>query len=446
MSSTKKIVQYVANSRLEDLPGAVKCEARRAIFNIIGCVIGGSQHTSVAIAERALGTIGGRPDASLFCRGKKTDVLNAALINCLASAVHTYDDTLNGSLVHPSGTTITPLLALSETRRVGGKDFLTAFALGIEMTCRLSKAATAPTANANIGWCATSVTGGLGAAVASGKLLKLDPQRMHYAIGLSLSRASGFRATQGTMNQSLIHSWPAESGLRAALLAEQGFTSTLEPIEGRYGFLSVFGDDSEESDLADRLGERFEILNETYKPYPCGIVIHPIIDACLKLKADHQIHADDVIKVLVRGSAGAVELCDRPHPQNEKQAVVSLQHWAAVALAKGTAGLADLDLQTSVLDPKLQQFQDRIETVLDPSLAADASAVAIELKDGRRFDCQIDHCIGSVSRPLTERELETKFLDQAEPVVGVARARQLAEMSWFISDMDDVGDLPRAAL
>ena len=172
-----------------------------------------------------------------------------------------------------------------------GADFLLAFALGIEMTCRLSKAISVPPAKGTVAWSQTGITAGIGAAVAAAKLLKLDATRLQYAIGIALSQAAGFRVMHATMVSSLMPAQGAQTGLRAAVLAERGFTASPAALEGRYGFLEVFAETPHVPSLADGLGERFEILRNTYKPYPCGIVIHPIIDACLQLRREHAIDA-----------------------------------------------------------------------------------------------------------------------------------------------------------
>ena len=437
---TRAVAGFAAGSG--SLPANVRNEARRAFFNMVGCMIGGARHDIVDIADRALSPLTDSRQAGLVCRGTRTDVLNASLINCLASTVQAFNDTLEGTLLHPGGSVAAPVLALAEIRPVSGGRLLEAFALGMEVSCRLGRAATAPAVPGNIGWCATSITGGVGAAVAAGRLLGLDEKGMHYAIGLALSQASGFRATQGTMNHDMIHAWPAPAGLRAALLAEQGFTSTLAPIEGRYGFLSVFTDGATGGALTDGLGHRFELLRNTYKPYPCGVVITPVIDACLELRDGNRLHLGQVARVTVRVSSETVSICDRPHPRSPGQAVVSLQYWCAVALHRGRATLQDLEA-AAIDDRLLGELQDRITPVAEPDLAAGVAVVTVETADGARLEARVDECTGSTARPLSDGQLEAKFLHQAEPIVGPVRARRMAEMTWGLDRLDDAADLAR---
>lgn len=445
MDVTHRIVDYVAATRPVDLPDTVHREARRSLFNIIGCMFGGARHDAVERADRALTPFAGPPHATLFGRGRKTDLLHAALSNCLASSIYSFDDTHEQAVVHPSGPVAAAALALVERRPTAGPDFLTAFALGVEFACRLCKAVSVPPATGNFGWSGTGISGGIGAAIAAGRLLQLDPARMHHAIGIALSQASGFRAMHGTMSMSLMPAQTAQTGLRAALMAAEGFTSSAAPLEGRHGYFSVFAEQPDVDALVDGMGERFELLRNTYKPYPCGIVIHPIIDACLEL---HRAHAPDptrIAHVAIQASPGAMALCNRPHPRDEIQAQVSLHHWTAVALLRGTARIRDMDTATAVRDPVLMTFQDKVEATLDASIAADAAVVTLSMIDGAQHVVRVEHGIGSASRPMSDAELEAKFIGQAEPVIGRSRVDVLVQKSWGVESLADVGDLARAA-
>jgi 2-methylcitrate dehydratase PrpD len=442
---TERLARYVTECGPMDLPEPVRREALRSFFNIVGCTVGGARHEMVDVADRTLGAFAGAPQATLFARGRKADALHASLVNGLASSVYSFDDTHETAVVHPSGPIAAAALATAELRPVAGADLLTAFALGVELTCRLCMACTVPPGTGSFAWSGTGVTAGLGAAVAAGKLLKLDLPRMRRAIGIALSQAAGFRAMHGTAATALMPAHAGQMGLRAALLAEQGFTASQTALEGHYGYLTVFAEAPDLEGLAGGLGERFEILRNTYKPYPCGIVIHPIIDACLQLRREHQIDSGTIAHVAIQASPGAMALCNRRNPQDEMQAHVSLHHWTAVALVRGTARIRDMDTETAVRDPALMAFQDKVEASLNPAIAADAAVVTLRMTDGSSLECRIDHGIGSKSNPMSDSDLERKFSDLAEPVIGVARTRELIGRSWGVAALADAGDLARAA-
>lgn len=442
---TTQLATYAAATQYSDLPATVRQEALRSLFNILGCTLGGARHSGVEIADSALGGFAGSGQATLFGRGRKTDALHAALINCLASSIYSFDDTHEQAVVHPSGPVAAAAFAVAEMQPVSGEAFLAAIALGSELECRLCKALTVPPAKGSMAWSGTGITGGIGAAVAAGSLLRLDMPAMRMAIGIALSQAAGFRAMHGTLCTPMMPAQAAQTGLRAAFLAQAGFTSAPAALEGRYGYLSVFSDRPDLDALAGGLGERFEILRNTYKPYPCGIVIHPIIDACLELRRTHALDAARIASVAISASPGAMALCNNRNPENEMQAHVSLHHWTAVCFIRGTARIQDMDTETAVKDPASMALQDRVEATLDPNRAPDSAEVTVTMTDGTRYAVNIEHGIGSAAQPMTNRELETKFAGMAVPVLGETRTTALMDRCWNLASLPDAGELARAS-
>lgn len=442
--ATGRLVRYVLGVRLKNLPEEVRVEARRAFLNIFGCMLGGARHETVDAADAALGPLSGPPQATLIGRGRKSDPLHAALINCLASSVHSFDDTHALAIVHPSGPVAAALLALAEQRPVSGGDFLTAFALGVETVCRVSMAVSVAPARGPIAWSQTGIAGGIGAAVAAAKLLGLSEDAARRAVGLAAAQSSGIRVMHGTMTTALMPALAAQTGLRAALLAAQGFTASPIGLEGRYGYLSVFADEPHLPYLLDDFGERFEVLRNTYKPYPCGIVIHPILDACLQLKRDHALDHREIDRVAIKAAPSAMALTDRRNARDEFQTHVSLYHWVAVAFIRGTARTSDM-LTEVALDPAVVAFQERITAVRDEAITPDAAEVAVTLRDGRRLTCRIEHCTGSESQPMTDAQLEAKFLDLAENSIGAERGRRLIAACRAIETAADIGAVAREA-
>src|SRR5262245_29742083 len=246
-----RLADYIVAARPEDLPEAVRREALRSFVNIVGCTLGGAKHDVIGLTDDVLSEFSGPPQATLLGRARRADVLHAALINCFGSSINAFDDTHEQAVVHPSGPVAAAILAISERKRVAGPQFLLAFILGVEAVCRLSKAISVPPAKGIFAWSQTGVTAGIGATVAAGKLLELDPSRMRHAIGIALSQASGFRAMFGSMCSSLMAAHGAQTGLRAAILAERGFTSSDGALEGPNGFLQVFAEQPDFSALAD---------------------------------------------------------------------------------------------------------------------------------------------------------------------------------------------------
>jgi 2-methylcitrate dehydratase PrpD len=441
----RRLADYIAAARPDDLPEPVRREALRSFVNIAGCMLGGARHDVIGLADDVLSEFSGPPQATLLGRARRTDVLHAALINCFGSSIHAFDDTHEQAVVHPSGPVAAAILAMSERKRIAGREFLLAFALGVEAVCRLSKAISVPPAKGVFAWSQTGITAGVGAAVAAGKLLELDPGRLRHAIGIALSQAAGFRGMFGSMCSSFMTAHGAQTGLRAAILAEKGFTSSEAALQGPNGYLDVFAERSDSNALVEGLGTHFEVLRNTYKAYPCGVVIHPIIDACLELRRTYAMDPADITAASVKVSSAALALTDRPHPKNALEARVSLQHWVAICFIRGTARIVDMDIKGAADEPAVLRFQDKVETVGDDAIAPDGAEVTVRLQDGRSLVSRIEHCVGSASRPMTDSELEQKFTGLAEPVIGPRRTREVIEMSWGVERVSDVGALARAA-
>jgi 2-methylcitrate dehydratase PrpD len=441
---TRSVVKFVGNLRTESLSVEVLHECDRAFTNAVGCVVGGARHQLVDVASNALVEFGGSPAASALGRGVRTDVLTAALLNGLAGAAYSFDDTYSDALLHPSVPLVAALLPLAERTPINGKEFRAAFAAGMEVACRLTKAVATSPAEPEMAWSQTGIVCGIAVALASGKLMGLSEDALGWAAGIAASEAAGTRATHGSMAASLIFGRASQTGLRAAFLAAQGFTGPSQPLEHRFGFARVFAKSANLPALVDGLGERFELMSNTYKPYPCGLVIHPAIDGVLQLKAARPVAARDVVRIKLVVSPAAVKFGFRPDPIDDLEAKVSLHHWIAVALSRGKAGLAEGTKQV-VDEPEVRALRAIIDVVEDPAVSNDAAGVELVLRSGDRLATTVSHCIGSIQRPMTDAELNAKCIDQATLVIGSERAHHLSHACWKLGSLEDVGLIARLA-
>lgn len=442
--ATADIANYVCATHAADLPADAKREGLRSFFNILGCTVGGARHEAIEVTWKAMQPFAGEGHSTLYGRPERTDALTACLLNTLSSSIYTYDDTHARAIVHPSGPVMGAVLAVADRQKVSGDDLLAAFVLGVEVTCRLSSAVSVAPAKGNIAWSQTGICSGVGAAVGAGKLLGLDPLQMRRAIGIAASQASGIRAMHGSMCTANMPAHAGYTGLRAAYLAQAGFTASEGAFEGKYGFANCFAEKPDLSLLTEGLGKRYEILDNTYKPYPCGIVIHPMIDGALELRAAHNLNGASVEHVAVRAAPGALALCDRRHPKDELEGQVSLYHWIAAALERGRAGIPE-GVDAAIADPALKALRERITATVDPAMPIDGVDMTIKLKDGRTLEKKVRDCIGSKGRPMTDKELEAKFESQSEPVIGKAATGKLIAQTWKLPSLADASVLARLA-
>jgi 2-methylcitrate dehydratase PrpD len=434
---TRQLAAFAVQASFATLPPAVRAEAPRAFLNWFGCVLGGCHEPAVQIAVAAAIEAGGHEQSTVFGHELRTDRASAALLNCFSSSVLAFDDTHLATVTHPTGPVAAGLLAFSETARVTGEELLAALVVGMEIECRLSNLLLLPPAQANLSLYITGLTGPIGAAAALGRLLRLDEQQMVWAIGLAATQASGFRGTHGSMAGLLVPALGARSGVTAALLAAKGFTCSDRILEGDKGFIDIFTRDADLDGAMAGLGTQFEMMTNAYKPYPCGIVIHAAIDACLDIAA--QLTPGCAIEsVTITVHPLTLMLTDRPAPRTTLEAMISLYHWAASALLRGRAGLAEASLDC-VNDPDVAALRGRITAVARDGLGREEAIAEVRLASGALLRTHVPVARGSAARPMSDGDLDAKFRAQASRVLSPPGCEAMLRLCRGLADIADVG-------
>lgn len=440
---TRRLARYIVSAKPQDLPENVRKEAARTLLNWVGCAIGGSRHETLDIAVSALAPFSGPAQASLLGRHERLDVLNAAFMNGVSSHIFDYDDTHLKTVIHPAGPVASAILALSEYRPASGRDFVHALVLGVETECRIGNAVYP--AHYDVGWHITGTTGVFGAAAAAGKLLGLSEQQMVWALGLAATQPVGLREMFGTMTKSFHPGRAANNGLTAALLASKNFTSSDQPIEAKRGWANVLSTSRNYSEITDKLGSSYEILLNTYKPFACGIVLHPAIDGCIQLRNEYKLKAADIERIEVRVHPLVLELTGKKTPQTGLEGKFSIYYAAAIAIVEGAAGEKQFS-DKLVRDPVIIGLRDKVTAVVDPLIREDQVRVAITLKDGRRLDKYIEHAVGSLEKPMSDAALEVKFLDLANGVLPAEQTRRVLDLCWNIEKLPAAAQIAQAAV
>jgi len=425
------------------MPKPVRHEAARAMLNWLGCALGGCREEPVERLWAALREFAGPPQATLLGRGPRTDALTAATINAISANVFDFDDTHLATVIHPTAVVASALLALAEYRCISGSEFLHALALGIESACRIGNAV--GIAHYEEGGYITSTCGIFGAAAASGKALGLDAQSMNWALGIAATSASGLRMMLGSMAKCYNVGNAARSGLSAALLAARGFTSSERALEAPRGFLNVLAERADSTAVTRGLGEQWEILDLAYKPYPCGVVVHPVIDACLDMRAQQAIDAAAVARVEVSVNPLAIKLCGNPAPRDSLESKLSIAHSVAVALLDGAASVAQY-LDTRAVDATVVALRTKVVLAADASIGKEQARVRMILANGTMREMFVEHARGSIQRPLSDAELEAKFRGLAAAELTPAQTEQLIERCWSLASLPDAGAIARASV
>jgi 2-methylcitrate dehydratase PrpD len=401
---------FIAASRWQDIPAAVRADASRALLNFVAAALGGSQDEAIGRAAAVLGPFSGPAQATVIGRAERFDMLTAAFLNAASGNVLDFDDTHPPTVIHPTSPVAPVLLALCETERLSGAELLHALVLGIEVACRLGNAVTLQ--HYVRGWHSTSTCGAVGAAAAAAKALGLDTERTAWALGHGANQACGLVESLGSMAKSVSVGNAARNGLVSALLARAGYAASEKTLEGPRGFVRVLGEGPELAALTADLGSRWEAAANRLKPYPSGVVLHAVVDACLALRSRHAIDPARLRAVRARGHPLLRQRADRPHPQSGREAAVSIQHTAAVCFLHGEAGVEQY-ADAVVHDPAVRALGARVQVADEARIGVEAARVEVELDDGSRYDTYVEHASGSAARPMSDADLAAKVASLA---------------------------------
>jgi 2-methylcitrate dehydratase PrpD len=402
---TRQLAEFIAASQWCDIPPAVRREGIRGLLNYVGCALGGCGDEAIALAIRVLTPMFGPARAGIIGRTERCDMLNAAFLNAASANVLEYDDTHLPTVMHPAAPVAPGLFALAEARGASGAELVHAFILGVEASCRVGNALMPH--HYRRGAHITATCGIFGAAAAAGKLIGLDPVRMNWALGHAATQSAGLVESLGSMSKSVGVGNAARNGLAGALFAEAGFTAAESAIEGKYGFAAVASDTVDLGKIIGGLGNKWEILDNAYKPYPCGVVLFPVVDACLELRKRIAVPVGEIKEIVVRGHPLLRERTDRPEPNDGRIAKVSLQHSIAIALLQGAAGIAQFT-DAAVADPAVQLLRARVKAEDHISIPVEAAVVEVWFTDGSSLSEHVKDGRGTPGRPMSDIELDTK--------------------------------------
>ena len=425
MSLTKEFCGRLVELSEQPLPDEVRNEACRSMLNVLGTAVGASQHEAVNAVVRVGHDHGGRAVSHVPGRDDRLDLLYSALSIGLGAHIDDFDDTHLETVIHPSAATLGAVLPLSLDRGIAGSDVLRAFALGCEAQLRVG-VAMSPW-HYDEGWHITGTCGVIGAAVAAGILIKLDAEKLARAVGIAASETLGHRETFGSTIKSFHPGKAATNGLLAALLAEHDFTASSQVLEAPRGFFNVLSPHCEPSRVTGQLGDNWELSRNTYKPYPCGIVSHPAIDAAVALSSEVPA-IEEIADVTVRCHPLVPELTGNAEPQSGLEARFSTIHGVAAGLVDGRVGLPQYE-DSRVADTEIAALRRRVQLEVDETCARDAAVVEVKLEGGNLLNHLVEHARGSLDRPLTKEELHEKVRALVEPVLPDSTEALITEVN-----------------
>jgi 2-methylcitrate dehydratase PrpD len=432
---TDRVAAFISGYEAASTPADVQRHAARALANWFACAVGGSQDASVDKLLAVIDVSGNRRQATVLGRNRKIDMANAAFANAFASNALDFDDMHVSVLIHPTGPVVAAALAVAECRRATGQELLDAIVIGIEVELHIGECLFPD--HYDTGWHITATAGVLGAAAAAGALLSLDKKQTARALAMAATQAGGLRAMLPNEGKNLNVGRAAYGGVFAALLAEQGLTSAPAILDEPFGYFSVFKpNDGYRDNLAD-LGRRFLIAGMSLKPYPCGVVIHPVIDACIAISRRHGFAGDAVRGVEIFVHPRTAVLAEKQDPASLITSRFSLHHAAALALTFGAADFATFE-NTDVADPRLVVLRRCITVHHSPQLPQTQARVIVDLEGLGKVEEHVTQATGGPDNPLSTAQLKQKFVQLCGMAMDDGFAETMFDRCLSIAEVPDV--------
>lgn len=438
MALTEELAARLAALADGELPTTALRAGRRSLLNVLGTAVAGSRHESVDIVLALAHAHGGAPASIIPGRTERADPVLSAEAVGLAAHVDDFDDTDLETVVHPASSTMAAALSLGVARGISGARLLAALTLGCEAQIRVARAMSPE--HYDEGWHITGTAGVLGCAVAAAAVAGLDAERLREALAIAADQPVGHREVLGTHVKPFHPGRAAANGVLAALLAEQGVTGPAEALDGPGAYFDAMSPRSDPSSVLDGLGERWLVEDNAFKPYPCGIVAHPGIDAAVALAP--RVDADEIVEVELHCHPLVAELMGEMDPQHGLRARFSAIHGVAAGLADGSVGLPQYE-DARVRSEDLIRLRGVGRLVVEGDCARDAATVRVRTGDGRVLEEHVAHARGSIARPFSDADLRAKVRGLVEPILpgatdGLLAAVDALEQAPDLAQLCDV--------
>ena len=456
--TTDTVRHFIATSRLADMPADVVTQGKRCLIDGFGVLLAGSTAEGSHIPRRYAQKISGVKEATVLGREPLVvSAAHAALANAGSGHALDYDDTqlsttpdrTFGLLTHPTTPALSAALAVAERTNASGAAFLEAYLTGVEVACKMAE--TIDPNHYERGFHSTGTFGAFGAAAAAGKLMKLNEAQLAHMLAIASSLSAGIRVNFGSMSKPLNAARASENGVFAAELASQGFTGGDAGLDGQWGFFQVFGGGADLDRLIGRLGTPWAIVSPgvSFKPYPCGSLSHPSMDAMLKVVVDHDLKPDQIKAVRLRAGNNILEPLRYTTARTELEAKFSVPFLMSAIIVRRRAGMREFT-DEFVSSAPVQQMMPRVTAVHDEKIEKQGfdkirSVVEVDLVDGRMLvQPSDDRYRGGPENPFSREDLRAKFEDCAQLVLPSAQVQRAFTTIESVDTLGSVRDLIQA--
>lgn len=410
-----------------DLPEDVAHAGRRTLLNALSLAVGAARHPAVEAAYEVVRRLTRRSEASVPVRSARVEAEWAAFVGGIAVHAEDHDDTHLTTVVHPGAPVVPAALAVAELCGSSGRQLLEAVVVGVEVACRMGLGL--GPGHFDRGWHLTGSTGRYGAAAAAARLAGLDEATLTGVWARSAAETAGVQAAFGTMTKPYHPGKAAHDGILAVRDALDGRLPAPMSPAAETDLFHALGPDPDPSGAIAGLGQQWETALNTFKPYACGIVSHPVIDAAVEARPRV---AGRISRIVVTVNPIVLDVMGVEEPADGLESKFSVYHCAAIGLLDGAGGPAQFS-DKRVNSPDTGALRRKVEVTTDPSLARDAARLAVDLVDGQRIEVGVDHARGSVERPMTDEDLTFKARAAMRPVIGES-ADDLIDMVYSIED------------
>lgn len=451
-----QLATWACDLTFADLPADVVAATKLRILDVMGLALAGSCTPFGRATRAAALALSPAGPARVLGTGDQVAVPTAAFANAAFAQALEFDDTHNESIVHMSSPAVAAALSLADAGSVSGRDAITAIAVANEISCRVGVVAAGQFHRR--GFHPTGLFAPFGVTYLAGRLVGLDAAGLARAAGICGSCAAGLLEcwVDGTQSKFLHSGWAAQSGIAAALLARAGVTGPPSILEGRFGLFASHLPEPVPRDLervTAGLGTEWESRRASFKPYPAAHVLHPYVDAILRVRERHGIAPGEVERIDCPVAEFNVSIVCEPAdeklaPASDAHARISLQYTIAEALYAGRLGRTAYAAETR-RNPEVLSLAQRVRYYVDPHFPPPGrfkGAVHITLRDGRVLSEVQEHNRGSAENPMTGAELRAKFDDNAAAVLGAGERDRLAALVERLEQLEDVRALVDRAL
>ncbi|HZP97928.1 MAG TPA: MmgE/PrpD family protein [Reyranella sp.] len=440
---TAELAKRAAAMAWRDLPDDLIERTKQCLLDWFAVTIPGAQEELTDILVKEALDDGAVGQASLVGRREKVLPSTAALINGSASHALDYDDVNFSMHGHPTVTVVPALLALGEQKKVSGRLFIESFVAGYETAGRIGLLVE-PTHYAK-GFHATATVGSFSATAAAGRMLGLSEEELAVAFGIAATQAAGLKSNFGTMCKPLHAGTASEHGLRAARLAQKGFTARGDSLECDQGFASSYSDGMDAGKALGEPPQGWHLRNNLFKYHAACYMTHAPIECAKEIRLKSNFPPERVKKIVLRIDAAADKVCNIPDPTSGLEAKFSLRQTVAMALTGVNTAALDSYSAEITREPRIKALRDKVSIDFRTKWPHALAEMAIELDDGTTLESSHDAGVPWSDVAKQRRALETKFDGLVTPILGAAGARRLHETIDRIDSLSDVGELARAA-